>query len=174
MHCIQISELITFYRTHYLCEMAWHMKLSLPKFKVTQIGDTKTHRNVPRGRREAGSAVNLAPSPSDAAVDETDVPEHLEQSLSVEREAGPTVSLHAIKQKASAAAWDQVWATLQKAAIESSALPSDQGCILCADPATHRCTHCGAWAYYCRSCYNQAHSMTNFFHVGEVWEVCIF
>jgi hypothetical protein len=79
------------------------MKLSLPKFKVTQIGDTKTHRNVPRGRREAGSAVNLAPSLSDAAVDETDVPEHLEQSLSVEREAGPTVSLHAIKQKASGA-----------------------------------------------------------------------
>ena len=47
--------------------------------------------------------MNLAPSPSDAAVDETDVPEfHLEQSLSDEREAGPTVSLYAIKQKVSA------------------------------------------------------------------------
>ena len=44
-------------------------------------------------------------------------------------EVGP--SLHAMKQKASAAAWNQVRAALQKAAIESSALPSDQGCILC-------------------------------------------
>ena len=105
------------------------MKLSLPKFKVTQIGDTTTHRNVPRGRKEAGCAVNLACSPCDTAVDD-DVPE-IDLELN-ESETGPTapcVSLHAIKQKASAA---QVRATLQKAAIESSALPSDQGMrIMC-------------------------------------------
>ena len=149
------------------------MKLSLAKFKVTQIGDTTTHRNVPRGRKEAGCAVNLACSPCDTAVDD-DVPEiDLELNGSETGPTAPSVSLHAIKQKASAAAWDQVRVTLQKAAIESSALPSDQGCILCANPATHRCIHCGAWVFYCRTCYTQAHSVANFFHVGEVWEVCL-
>ena len=86
----------------------------------------------------------------------------------VNDDAGP--SLHAIKQKASAAAWNKVRATLQKAAIESSALPGGQSCILCGAPATHRCTSC---AYYCIDCFCQAHSLTNFFHVGEVWEVSL-
>ena len=151
--------------------MAWNMKLSLPKFKVTQIGDTKSHRNIPRGRKGT-TGLNPSPFPSDTAVDELNTPEFsLEESLSNESEAGHSVSLHAIKQKASVAAWDQVRVILQRTAIESSALPIDQGCILCTDPATHRCTQCGAWAYYCSNCYSQAHSVTNFFHVGEVWEV---
>ena len=150
------------------------MKLSLPKFKVMQIGDTKSHRNIPRGRITTGSTVCPSHSKTDAAVDEMpmDMPEFsLEQPLSNEREATPSVSLHAIKQKASVAAWDQMRDVLLRTAIESSALPIDQKCILCTEPAIYRCTQCGAWAYYCKSCYSQAHSMTNIFHVGEVWEV---
>ena len=133
--------------------MAWHMKLSLPKFKVTQIGDSKIHRDLPRGRKATGSIPAASFPPGGVAEDEEDEthinldspdPQPCENS-----EAGPNVSLHAIKQKASVSAWDQVRATLQKAVVESSALPSDQGCVLCAAPATHCCTECAAWAYYC-------------------------
>jgi hypothetical protein len=155
---------------YYSLKMAWRMKLSLPKFRVTQIGETKIHRNLPRGRKTAGSVCGVRPD-SVSSDDEHDDKE-MELPPDGNDEAGP--SLHAIKQKASAAAWSQVRATLQKAAIESSALPCDQGCILCGAPATHRCTSCGAWAYYCIDCFRQAHSLTNFFHVGEVWEEGVF
>ena len=37
--------------------------------------------------------------------------------------------------------------------------PSGKGCMLCAAPATHRCTSCAAWAYYCIDCFHQAHSL---------------
>ena len=153
--------------------MAWHMKLKLPNFiKVTQIGETTTCRDVPRGRIETGSTATAAPSCTvdTGASTEIGTPD-LDQYCPDDFQCGPIVSLHTIKQKASTAAWDQVRAALQKAAIESSALPTDQGCILCANAATHRCTSCGAWAYYCTSCFIQAHSKANFFHVGEVWEV---
>ena len=150
--------------------MAWHMKLSLPKFRVTQIGATTCHRNLPRGRKATGCVPTTSALP--AVADDT--PCVVTEDMLESNEADPTASLHAIKQKASTAAWDQVRALLQKAAIESNALPSDQCCILCAAPATHRCTGCGAWAYYCTSCFGQAHSVANFFHVGEVWEVCIY
>ena len=112
-----------------------------------------------------------SPRPDSVSSDDEHDDKEMELPPDGNDEAGP--SLHAIKQKASAAAWSQVRATLQKAAIESSALPCDQGCILCGAPATHRCTSCGAWAYYCIDCFRQAHSLTNFFHVGEVWVVSI-
>ena len=150
--------------------MAWRMKLSLPRFRVTQIGDTKTHRNLPRGKALGSAASHVADVPhDDTDVDEVYLPPDGEETNKADQ---ANTSFHAIKQKAAAAAWDQVRATLQKAAIESSALPSNQGCILCAAPASHRCTSCAAWAYYCINCFHQAHSVANFFHVGEVWEVC--
>ena len=151
--------------------MAWRMKLSLPKFKVTQIGDTKIYRNLPRGRKTAASVSCDFPRDSVSTEEEHDDTDVELPPPDVNDDAGP--SLHAIKQKASAAAWNKVRATLQKAAIESSALPGSQSCILCGAPATHRCTSCGAWAYYCIDCFCQAHSLTNFFHVGEVWEVSL-
>ena len=51
------------------------MKLKLPKFKLTQIGETTSHRSVPRGRKEAnshpGSQFTLSPPPTyDGATDE--------------------------------------------------------------------------------------------------------
>ena len=146
--------------------MAWHMKLKLPKFKVTQIGETTTHRSVPRGRRERGPELNQTCLLTSDIADAND----LQQSNNVVEPSG-SASLYAIKQKASASAWDQMRQILRTTAIESCALPTDQGCILCTSSATHRCTHCGAWAYYCSHCFSQAHSLTNFFHVGEVWEV---
>ena len=128
------------------------MKLSLPKFKVTQIGDKKIHRNLPWGRKTPGSVegsvASVSPDPAPVEPHDTDM-DKLDSDMD---EINP--SLHSIKQKASAAAWDQVRTTLLKAAIESSALPSDKGCMLCAAPATHRCTSCAAWAYYCIDCFH--------------------
>ena len=152
--------------------MAWRMKLKLPKFKVTLIGEKNTHRSVPRGRNEGDSHLtteDLSPSHSDERPDfylEPSLPESVDDN-----QTGAGVSLHAIKQKAVTSAWDQVRTTLRRAAVENSAMPTDQCCIMCSEPATHRCTHCGAWAYYCANCFGSAHSTTNFFHVGEVWKV---
>ena len=156
--------------------MAWRMKLKLPMFKLTQIGETSTHRSVPRGRKEAnfhpGSQFTLSPSPTFDEVTDEKADFHLEPpELLHDSQNGPGVSLHAIKQKANVEAWDKVRTTLRRAAVESSALPINQSCMMCSDPATHRCTHCGASAYYCASCFSQAHTLTNVFHVGEIWKV---
>ena len=81
------------------------------------------------------------------------------------------VSLHAIKQKAATAAWTQVHPALLKAAVECSAMPVAQCCILCLESVSYRCIQCAPWAYFCQNCFSsEVHS--NFFHTGEVWEVC--
>ena len=151
------------------------MKLKLPKFKVTHIGEkTTTHLTIPRGRTGAFGLNPASPLPPTDSQNDTDDDEidttdfDFEPNVSIDDLAEPSTSLHAIKEKAS---WDHIRSTLHRVAIESSALPSGEGYILCTDPATHRCTQCGAWAYYCTKCFAQAHSVTNFFHVGEVWEV---
>ena len=154
--------------------MAFCMKLKLPKFKVNQrIGaGIATRRDLPRGRKETtfteesqgGSSI----SDHDHAGDIPHNESQLQQAPIVE---GADASLHTIKQKAVTAGWDDVRSSLLKAAVESSALPTSQCCIKCPNPATHRCIQCGALAYYCRTCFEEAHSVTNLFHVGEVWEV---
>ena len=83
--------------------MAWHVEL-------TQIGDTKIHRNLPRGRKTPGSVegsvASVPPDPGPVEPHDTDMDE-IDSDMN---EINP--SLHAIKQKASAAAWDQVRTTL--------------------------------------------------------------
>ena len=55
------------------------MKLSLPKFKVTQIGDTKIHRNLPRGKKTPGSVegsvASVPPDPAPVEPHDTDMDE---------------------------------------------------------------------------------------------------
>ena len=155
--------------------MAWRMKLKLPKFKVTQIGDTTTHRRLPRGRKEVESHLtteNLSPSYNpDVSPDfclEQSLPDSADNSH-IEKDA--STSLYAIKQKACTSAWEQIRAGLRNTIVEGSAMPANQCCMRCSDFATHRCTFCGSWAYYCSVCFESAHSVTNFFHVGEVWMV---
>ena len=153
--------------------MAWLMKLKLPKFKVTHIAESNTRRSLPRGRKEAGSGVFLEhdlPTHCDDAEPDFHLEPSVPESIDVSH-TGAGVSLHAVKQKATTTAWESVRALLRGAAIESCAMPISQDCIRCANSATHRCTQCGAWAYYCASCFSQAHLLTNFFHVGKVWEV---
>lgn len=82
---------------------------------------------------------------------------------------GQNIRLHAVTQRASASAWAQIRSVLRTAAVESSAMPSDQSCIMCPEAALYRCVQCDATAYYCHECYGRAHSTVNIFHIGELW-----
>ena len=67
---------------------------------------------------------------------------------------GRDVSLHAVKEQASANAWGKIRPVLRRAVVESSAMPTIQLCIMCAETAVYRCS---ANAYYCHNCFNKAH-----------------
>ena len=158
--------------------MAWRMRVKLPALKVTKRTKEGVVRcSLPRGRgltestADAGAASLPAHLDCDeraAIVDAGDVGVDMAKTQPAN---ASEVSLHYVKQKAATAAWNQVRPALLRAAIEESAMPAGQCCINCPEGATHRCTQCAPWAYYCQQCYDEAHSKTNFFHVGEVWEV---
>lgn len=80
-------------------------------------------------------------------------------------------SLHAIKQKSNVSAWNNVREDLRRVAVECSAMPIDQECILCPSPAEYRCIECAAWAFYCSECFGKVHSKVGIFHTGEIWQV---
>ena len=84
---------------------------------------------------------------------------------------GQNVSLYAVKQRASTAAWAQIRSVLLNTAVESSAMPSNQSCIMCPEAAVYRCVQCSPCVYYCHECFGQAHTTVNIFHTGEVWQV---
>lgn len=159
--------------------MAWHLKVKLPSFKLTQrSGDSTKEVLVPRGRtsqtvhkpkEEEGSNENLADDGvdfsmlSDMGVSDYDpIPDPQQPSL------------HTIKQKANVAAWDNVRANLRCVAVECSAMPIDQECILCPSPAEYRCIECAAWAYFCSQCFGEVHLKVGIFHTGEVWQVRMY
>ena len=160
--------------------MAWRMRLKLPSFQVTQrIGTGSTvRRNLPRGRK--GDCVGDEQLSSGGEVESSDLTttDFFSTSFDTVTEdiqgcsSQPEVSLHAIKQKAATAAWIQVRPALLKAAVECSAMPVTQCCILCLQSASYRCIQCAPWAYFCQNCFSEVHSKINFFHTGEVWEVC--
>lgn len=83
------------------------------------------------------------------------------------------VSLHAVKEQASARAWEDIRSLLCRAAVESSAMPEKQQCIMCIERALYRCCECGSNAYYCHKCFTEAHHKVNVLHVGEIWEVTL-
>ena len=83
---------------------------------------------------------------------------------------GADISLHAVKEQASARAWQNMRLQLLRAAVESSAMPEKQLCIMCTERALYRCCECGSNAYYCEECFKKAHTV-NTFHVGEIWQV---
>ena len=79
--------------------------------------------------------------------------------------------LYSVKERASASAWAKMRSFLRNTVVECSAMPSDQSCIKCPEAAVYRCLQCGSCVYYCHDCFGRAHSVTNIFHTGEVWEV---
>lgn len=156
--------------------MAWRMGLKLPTFKITQrtvTNATARHRNVPRGRKDDTGKLHEH-STATTAVEEKADPLMVEpptfEGADVDMQ-GP--SLHTIKEKAVTAAWSKVRPALLKSAVECNAMPTTQRCILCPANATYRCIQCAPWAYFCPSCFGEAHSRTNIFHIGEVWKVKI-
>ena len=56
------------------------------------------------------------------------------------------------------------------AALQCSPMPEAQCCILCL--LADSCIQCAPWAYFCQNWVGEVHSKINFFHSGEVWEVC--
>lgn len=148
--------------------MAWHMKLKLPSFKMTQrSGGSTTHMHVPRGQVKNQSPVVREDLDEDEGgnYDVDDPPAMAKPS------AEP--SMHYIKQISSTAAWESVREALRNVAVECSIMPIGQECILCPALATYRCTECAAWAYYCPQCFGDVHSKVGIYHTGEVWQVHI-
>ena len=167
-------------RLHRITAMACRMRLKLPSFQVTQrIGTGSTvRRNLPRGRKDdcvedeqlsSGGEVGSSDLTSSTGFFPTSFDTVTED---IGCSSQPKVSLHAIKQEAATAAWTQVRPALLKAAVECSAMPAAQCCILCLESASYRCIQCAPWAYFCQNCFSEVHSKINFFHTGEVWEVC--
>ena len=154
--------------------MAWSAKLKLPAFKVTQrvCGASTVLRKVPRGKSRGLNVVS----------DSVDDPEEQEyfarygqsQSTSTHFDSvddPEDTSLYSVKERASASAWAKMRSFLRNTVVECSAMPSDQSCIKCPEAAVYRCLQCGSCVYYCHDCFSRAHSVTNIFHTGEVWEV---
>ena len=169
--------------------MAWRMKGKLPVFKVTQRSPSGVvHRNVHRGKCTVTSITSddssVAEEDADALGLPTTAPPLEEPTLEPSLDSlikyavkpslpdfgddGQNVSLHAVKQKASSSAWANIRQGLLKAAVESSAMPVNQSCVMCPEEAIYRCIQCSSCAYYCHGCFGRVHAKVNIFHTGEV------
>ena len=58
-------------------------------------------------------------------------------------------------------------------AVESSAMPVDQTCLLCSELAVFRCQECGSSIYYCYQCFSKQHEKVNIFYTAEKWKVIL-
>ena len=162
--------------------------MKLPAFKVTQTScsGSTVHRHIPRGQFKASTSQYT--DAIDCEVQESESQHEHEESVDIESNEhvmsesnlnfpsrmdclGQNVSLHAVKQQASACAWSQIRSVLRTAVIESSGMPKNQLCISCPEKALYRCIQCGPNSYYCYDCFGGAHKLVNIFHVGELWQV---
>lgn len=167
--------------------MAWRMKQKLPAFKVTQRSPGNViRRNVARGKgivrvgiKDESSIIEEGADPpgtTASGLGETDpepdlLTDHTTGTELSPLDFGDNVSLHYIKQKASTSAWGNIRQGLLKAAVESSAMPVNQCCVMCTKEASYRCIQCSSCAYYCHECFGLAHTKVNIFHTGEIWQV---
>ena len=81
-------------------------------------------------------------------------------------------SHHELQSKASIGAWEALRSQVLSAVVESSAMPEEQMCLYCDNPAEFGCQRCGPVSFYCYACY-MSHKSTNIFHVAEKWEVSL-
>ena len=162
--------------------MASHRRMKLPSLKLTQrstYGPVR-HRTVPRGVTglftydNSASDAKLAESDCHSDADHPLVPDDFGEKGSIDgydQDSHGEPSLHFIKQKAAATAWEQNHLLMLKTCIECNSLPSCQKCIMCTYEAKYRCLQCAPWAFFCSNCFADAHRTINIFHVGEEWEV---
>ena len=80
---------------------------------------------------------------------------------------------HQLHSQASVRGWEKLRMSMLLSAVESSAMPVDQTCLLCSKLAVFRCQECGPLIYYCYECFSKQHEKVNFFHIAEKWEVII-
>ena len=168
--------------------MATQKRMKLPSLKLTQrsTGGVVRHRTVPRGMTNSAARTGhdlddetsqASPETVRVSVDDTADAALVEDGElpmpgidDFDRDhSGP--SLHSIKQKAAAAAWERNRISMLKTFIECNAMPYNQTCITCANEAKYRCLQCASWAFFCSNCFADAHRSVNIFHVGEIWEV---
>ena len=70
---------------------------------------------------------------NDSSIHEEMVPEY---ALGLDC-AGQNVSLHTVNQRSSTSAWAQIRPMLRKVAVECSAMPENQSCLICSKSALY-------------------------------------
>ena len=121
-----------------MSNMAWRMKVKLPVFKVTQRSSSGlVSRNIPRRQNTTSSScgddtndplVEAGTCEGDPFVSSSFMP--MEPTLQSSGDSvGQNVSLYAVKQRASTAAWAQIRSVLLNTAVESSAMPSNHAVL---------------------------------------------
>ena len=73
-----------------------------------------------------------------------------------------------LQSKASVKGWSKLRMGMLLSAVNTSAMPSNQLCLVCCEPATLRCQQCGPLIH---DCVSKQHEKVNFFHMPEKWEV---
>ena len=163
-------------RMYRVQEMAKHIQLKLPSFRVTvrptsgPVQKKIIHRSATSqvsqklDSIEPGSA--SSPKPLESDYQHCDAEPHEDDDFT------EGSSLHRIQKKANASAWEKIRPSLLKAVVESEAMPPYQECIKCFKvPASLRCRKCGPYAFFCTTCFLTAHCAVNIFHVAEEWKV---
>ena len=158
--------------------MASQKHLKLPPFRLTKrCGTAVEVRSIHRGEcaRESRSV-----EPLEVKLEEG---QHLPANTAVDNcspcieEGEPLLecdepSLHEIQTKASVRGWSKLRKEILLTAVECSAMPEGQICILCSEEAAvFRCQQCGPSVFYCEQCYRNQHEKANYFHTPEKWEV---
>ena len=153
--------------------MAFHKHFKLPPFNLTRRSSAGVHvqdlhRGVSpqRNLSDEGRCLDESEDPSRSIVVEPGICTHSQEQFDE-----PT--LHELQSKASVKGWDILRRRMLSAAIESSAMPIGQLCLLCPALAVLRCQECGPLVHYCCDCFCKQHEKANLFHVAEKWEVCV-
>ena len=153
--------------------MAFHKHFKLPPLRLTQRCGTDVQvRSVHRGITVC-SRQSPGPEPVEGARQETQ--DNVDMgNLPSNEELSSEPTDHQLHCQASVRGWEKLQMGMLLNAVESSAMPVGQTCLLCSEPAVFRCQECGPMIYYCHECFSKQHGKVNFFHTAEKWEVRVF
>lgn len=161
--------------------MAFHKHFKLPPYRLTQrCGAAVQVRSIHRGDSSQQASSLESTFMTKEACSEQSQSMDTDASLPCidgfpSTEERPLLSddptLHELQRKASIKGWDKLRMRMLLTAVETSAMPSGQLCLLCCEPAVFRCQDCGPLIHYCYQCYCKQHKRANFLHTPEKWEV---
>lgn len=92
---------------------------------------------------------------------------HVADVITEESESSHTKRITKVDEK-----WEEVNSRVYHTIVEGFSFGSFS-CISCGNPAKVRCIQCGPLARYCPDCGVKRHSMINFHHCPEHWQVVI-